>query len=270
MQEQFFKNNSLAESIWQKKYRNNNESFEEWLDRVSNKNKYIKNLIKQKKFIFGGRTLSNRGLIGSLSNCYTSGRVKDSLDDIMDTAKNIALTFKAQGGQGVSLTLIRPKGSIVNNRYQSDGIVPFMEIFDNVAANISQGGARRGALLMSIDICHAEAETFIKIKSDLHKINNANLSLEIDDNFMKMVEESYETNREPVLHIKQQYGVDNQYEIEYDIIPIKLFKLLCEYAYKYAEPGVLFMDRINKYNLNQFDSNYVIECTNPCNLLCTA
>lgn len=266
MEEKFFKTNELAKTIWQKKYRHNNETFSEWLNRITNHNPHIKKLILQKKFIFGGRTLSNRGLDGSLSNCYTSGRVQDSLDSIMDTAKNIALTFKAQGGQGVSLTLIRPKGTAVGNRYKSDGIVPFMEIFDNVAANISQGGARRGALLISLDICHAEAETFIKIKSDLHKINNANLSLEIDDKFMQIVDESYKTNTEPVLHIKQQYGTDDQYEIEYDIVPIKLFKLLCEYAHKYAEPGVLFMDRINKYNLNEFDPNYVIECTNPCGM----
>lgn len=266
MQTTEFFTSELSKQIWEKKYRHNNETFEQWLLRVSNNKKHIKRLILEKKFIFGGRTLSNRGLSGSLSNCYTSGRVNDSLDAIMDTAKNIALTFKAQGGQGVSLTLIRPKGSIVGNRYKSDGIVPFMEIFDNVAANISQGGARRGALLMSLDICHAEAETFIKIKSDLHKINNANLSLEINDKFMQMVDDSYKTNSEPVLHAVQRYGVDKQYEIKYDVIPIKLFKLLCEYAYKYAEPGVLFMDRIYKYNLNEFDPNYVIEGVNPCGI----
>ena len=142
MKEEFF-DSQLAREIWEKKYRNNNESFDEWLNRISGNNEAIKKLILQKKFIFGGRILSNRGLTGSLSNCYTSGHVGDSLDEIMDVAKNIALTFKAQGGNGVSLSLIRPKGSMINNRYKSDGIVPFMEIFDNVAANISQGGSRR-------------------------------------------------------------------------------------------------------------------------------
>lgn len=264
MQTTEFFTSELSKQIWEKKYRHNNETFEQWLLRVSNNKKHIKRLILEKKFIFGGRTLSNRGLSGSLSNCYTSGRVNDSLDAIMDTAKNIALTFKAQGGQGVSLTLIRPKGSIVGNRYKSDGIVPFMEIFDNVAANISQGGARRGALLMSLDICHAEAETFIKIKSDLHKINNANLSLEIDNKFMRMVQLSYRDQQEHCMTLIQSYGDNNQYKITYTIVPIQLFKLLCKYAHQYAEPGVLFMDRINKYNLNEFDPNYVIECTNPC------
>lgn len=263
--EQFF-TTELSKVIWEKKYRNNNETFNEWLNRVSGRNIHIKKLILEKKFIFGGRILSNRGLTGSLSNCYTSGQVQDSLEDIMDVTKKIALTFKAQGGQGISLTLIRPKDCLINGRYKSDGIVPFMKIFDNIAANISQGGSRRGALLMSLNICHAEAETFIKIKSDLHKINNANLSLEINDDFMQTVKDSYNTNTDLTLHIKSHYGDDDEYTIEYDIVPIKLFKLLCAYAHKYAEPGVLFMDQINKYNLNEFDKNYTIECTNPCGI----
>lgn len=142
MKEEFF-TSQLAREIWEKKYRNGDETFDSWLNRISGNNDKIKKLILEKKFIFGGRILSNRGLSGSLSNCYTSGHVGDSLDEIMDVAKNIAVTFKAQGGQGVSLSLIRPKGSMIGNRYKSDGIVPFMEIFDNVAANISQGGSRR-------------------------------------------------------------------------------------------------------------------------------
>ena len=258
-----FFTSELAEQIWEKKYRHNGESFEKWLHRISNGNKRIQKLILDKKFIFGGRTLSNRGLDGSLSNCYTIGHVNDSLSDIMDVAKQIALTFKAQGGQGVSLSLIRPKGTSIAHRYQSDGIVPFMEIFDTVAANISQGGARRGALMMSLDITHQEAETFIKIKSDLHKINNANLSLEIDDAFMSFVELYYRTGTVETLLVKREY---NDYIVEYEIIPIELFKLLCKYAHQYAEPGVMFITEMNRYNLNQHDQDYQINCTNPCGL----
>ena len=258
----FFKS-ELSKQIWEKKYRNGDESFNEWLDRVSGHNKKIRKLIEEKKFIFGGRTLANRGLTGSLSNCYTSGCVGDSLDEIMDIAKNIALTFKAQGGQGVSLSLIRPKGSIINGRFKSDGIVPFMEIFDTVAANISQGGARRGALLMSLDITHQEAETFMSIKTDLNKINNANLSLEITDDFMYYIDEYYTKGLTKTMTIQQTYAADTEV-IEYTITPINLFKILCKHAWECAEPGVLFMDTINKYNLNEFDPNYTIECSNPC------
>ena len=124
---------------------------------------------------------------GSYSNCYSHGYVPDSLEGIMQVAHNIALTFKAQGGQGVSLSKIRPKGATINGQFESDGIVPFMEIFNTVTESISQGGSRKGALMMSIDIWHPEASKFITIKSDLNKINKANLSLEIDDNFMNEV-----------------------------------------------------------------------------------
>lgn len=266
-QKKFF-TSELAEQIWEKKYRHNGESFEKWLYRISNGNKRIQKLILDKKFIFGGRTLSNRGLDGSLSNCYTIGHVNDSLNDIMDVAKQIALTFKAQGGQGISLSLIRPKGSLINGRYQSDGIVPFMEIFDSVANNISQGGSRRGALMLSLDITHKEAETFIKIKSDLHKINNANLSLEVTDDFMKLVELYYTEGKTEKLLVFQKFG--NETSIEYEVVPIELYKLMCKYAHGYAEPGTMFITEMNRYNLNQHDPNYKINCTNPCNLLCTA
>ena len=186
--ENWLNNDQLAIDIWNRKYRNNNETLDEWFDRVSGGNEKLKKLIIAKKFLFGGRTLANRGTNkGSFSNCYSSGFVEDSLDSIMTVAKNIAMTYKAQGGQGLSLSKIRPKGSLINGTFKSDGIVPFMEIFNTITESISQGGARKGALLMSLDINHPEAETFMKIKSDLKRINKANLSMEIDDDFMDRV-----------------------------------------------------------------------------------
>ena len=140
-------NNELGVSIWQRKYQHNNETFEQWLDRVSQGNQHIRAMIKDKRMLFGGRTLSNRGLNnGSMSNCYSIGYVPDSLEGILDIAKKIGLTFKAQGGQGLSLSKIRPKGSMIGDRFQSDGIVPFMEIFNTVTASVSQGGSRKGRL----------------------------------------------------------------------------------------------------------------------------
>ena len=234
------KDNTLGISIWEKKYRQNNESFDEWLDRVSGKNTKIRELIKQKKFLFGGRTLSNRGTKkGSLNNCYSIGYVPDSLDGIMDVATKIAMTFKAQGGQGLSLSKIRPKGSLINNTFKSDGIVPFMEIFNTVTESVSQGGSRKGALMMSLDINHPEIETFMTIKSDHQKITKANLSVEIDDSFMKKVTQG-------------------------DVDANHIFDILCEQACKHAEPGVLFTDKLRNYNLMQCIDSYQIETTNPC------
>lgn len=236
--------NQLSYDIWNKKYRYNNENFEEWLDRVSGGKEHIRILIKAKKFLFGGRTLANRGTDrGSYSNCYSHGYIEDSLEGIMDAAKNIAMTFKAQGGQGLSLSKIRPKGSSIAGKFKSDGIVPFMEIFNTVTESVSQGGSRKGALLMSLDINHPEAETFMTIKSDLKKINKANLSVEIDDAFMERVKAGdTEANR--------------------------LFNILCEQACKYAEPGVIFTNRFRNYNLMEFVDSYQIETCNPCGKYC--
>ncbi len=94
---EYFKNDELALTIWNNKYRYNNESFEEWLTRVSGNQPVIKSLIKDKKFIFGGRTLANRGVKdGSYSNCYSIGYVPDDLPSILDVNTKIALTYKAQ------------------------------------------------------------------------------------------------------------------------------------------------------------------------------
>lgn len=190
--------------------------------------------------MFGGRTLANRGTNkGSYSNCYSEGFVPDSLDGIMDTAKHLAMTYKAQGGQGISLSKIRSKGASIGGKFKSDGIVPFMEIFNTVTESVSQGGSRKGALLMSLDINHPEAETFMTIKSNLKKINKANLSMEIDNRFMEKV-------------------------ISGDSNANRLFDILSEQACKYAEPGVIFTNRFRNYNLMEFVDEYQIETCNPC------
>ena len=234
-EQEWLKNNKLSLDIWNNKYRYNNEAFDEWLDRVSGNNKKIKELIRAKKFLFGGRTLANRGIegSGSYSNCYSIGYVPDSLDGIMDVATKIALTFKAQGGQGLSLSKIRPRGSLIGGKFKSDGIIPFMNIFNTVTESISQGGSRKGALMMSIDANHPQALDFITIKEDLNKINKANLSVEISNEFMNNPNE-------------------------------EVFNAVCKSSWKSAEPGILFTDRLRNYNLMEFVDEYQIETTNPC------
>ena len=256
-------NNQLGQDIWQRKYRHNNESFEEWLDRVSAGDNELRKLIIEKKFLMGGRTLANRGLnnAGSLFNCYSRGYIEDDYYDIMDAAKDIGITFKAQGGQGISLTKLRPKGTPIKTEYYSDGIVPFMKIFNEVTAGTSQGGARKGALMLSIDARHKEAETFIKIKSKEGEIEKANLSLELDDEFMRAVEKYYDTGEVVTLHEKRNYS---GHEIEYDVTPIEIFKMLVDNCYDWADPACLFTNKFRNYNLMQFDEDYEIETCNPC------
>mgnify|MGYP002621579757 CR=1 FL=1 len=250
--------NELSIDIWKNKYRYKDESLDEWFKRVSSGNPVIERLIKDKKFIFGGRTLSNINTkkSGSYSNCYSHGYVPDSLEGIMQVANNIALTFKAQGGQGVSLSKIRPKGALIKGQFESDGIIPFMEIFNTVTSSISQGGSRKGALMMSIDIWHPETAKFITIKSDLNKINKANLSLEIDDEFMVAVEKK-------VTELHRTFNYEGG-SFEYTVNPVELFNLICQQAWDYAEPGILYTNRFRNYNLMEYIDDYQIETSNPC------
>ena len=253
---EWLNDNKLSLDIWSNKYRFEDETFEAWLDRVSGGNNDIKRLIREKKFLFGGRTLANRVVpnSGSFSNCYSIGYVPDSLNGIMDVAHKIAMTFKAQGGQGLSLSKIRPKGSLIAGQYPSDGIVPFMNIFNTVTESVSQGGSRKGALMMSIDVWHPEAETFIKIKEDLNKINKANLSVEVDNDFMEHVL----AGSDQLVEHKSVLGD------LYTINPTRIFNTICESAWRSAEPGILFVNRLRNYNVMEFVDDYQIETTNPC------
>lgn len=262
--EEWLNYNQLGIDIWSKKYRYKDETFEHWLDRVSNGNKEIRRLILERKFLFAGRTLANRGTNNgaNFSNCFTKGAVNDSLNDIMKVCTDIALTFKKQGGQGLSLSKIRPKGAPIQGQHQSDGIVPFMELFNQVTATIQQGASRRGALMMSIDIWHKQAAEFITIKSDLQKINNANLSLECNDEFWQIVEQSLKEDREII--VEREFTCGNGEVIKYDVCPVKLFKLICLNAWKHAEPGVFYHNRFCNYNLMEKDDEYEIVTSNPC------
>lgn len=253
----------LGYDIWEKKYRTNNESFDEWLDRVSGGDPAVRQLIEEKKFLPGGRTLSNRGRDnhGSLFNCYSRGFIEDDYDDIMQAGVDIGKTFKAQGGQGVSLSKLRPKGAPIGDSYTSDGIIPFMKIYNEITAGTSQGGSRKGALMISLDARHAEAMDFITVKSGSDIIEKANLSLEVDDEFMEAVKKFYETGEQVILHEKRDYS---GHVVEYDVVPIKVFNAMVDNCYDWGDPACLFVNRFRHYNLMEFVPDYKIETCNPC------
>lgn len=266
VQEWLGSDNKLGIDIWEKKYCYNGESFDEWLDRVSGGNDDLRKIIQERKFLFGGRTLANRatGKKGSFSNCYSRGFVKDDLNDLMQADTDIALTFKAQGGQGISLSKLRPKGCGINNgQFESDGIIPFMEIYNRTTESISQGGSRKGALIMTLDIWHKEAADFITIKSEEGRIQKANLSLEIDDEFMECVKKYYETGEVVKKTIRREYEGN---VVEYEVIPIDLYKLMMQKAYDWAEPGCIYTNRFRNYNLMENIPAYQIESCNPCGI----
>lgn len=263
------KDNKIGIDTLNRKYRHGNEDLDAWLDRVSAGDNELRKLIFEKKILLGGRTLANRGIDNSANyfNCFSRGFIEDDYKDIMQAAVDIGITFKSQGGQGLSLSKLRPKGAPIGKEYTSDGIVPFMKIYNEVTAGTSQGGSRKGALMISIDARHKEALAFIHIKSEEGLIEHANLSLEIDDEFMEAVIAYYETGERVVLHEKRNYS---GHIVEYDVVPIEVFKALVDNCYDWADPAALFVNRFRNYNLMQYDNDYQIETSNPCKQNCKA
>jgi ribonucleoside-diphosphate reductase alpha chain len=253
----WLKENELSYTIWDKKYRANNESFDAWLDRVSGKNDILRELIRKKKFLFGGRVLANRGLDNNSSyfNCYCHGYVDDDYSKIMDVAKNLGLTYKKQGGQGINLSKIRPKGSKISGGFTSDGIIPFMKLFNQVTESTSQGGARKGAHIQILNANHKDIYDFIHVKDDLNQITSANLSVSVDNEFMgNYVEGTCYDVVFPYAHGNLEYGVN----------PEKIMKEIAKQAWDNGEPGVIYWDKFTNYNLMQHINAYQIEGSNPC------
>lgn len=260
------KDNKLGIDIWNKKYRHDDESLDEWFDRVSSGDEQLKNYLQQKKILLGGRAMANRGTDTGTGyfNCYSYGYVEDSYKEIMQAAMDIGLTFKGQGGQGISLSKLRPKGTSIGRKFTSDGIIPFMKIFNEVTAGTSQGGARKGALMISLDARHKEALNFIHVKSQEGLIEKANLSLEIDDGFMEAIEHYYQTGEKIILHEKRSYSGHN---IEYDVDPVEVFEALVDNCYDWGDPAVLYTQFFRNFNIMEFDDDYQIETANPCGSL---
>lgn len=254
--------NQLGVDIWERKYRYENETFDEWIKRVSGGNSEIANLIKEKKFLFGGRILANRGLENkgrkiSLSNCYVIEPPEDNIESIFDCAKKLARTYSRGGGCGVDISKLAPKGARVNNAAkETTGSVSFMDLYSMVTGLIGQNG-RRGALMLSLSCEHPDLEEFIGIKSDLDRVTKANISIRITDKFMAAVK-----NRTPftLSFTRLETGETITKEID----AYEMFHKMCEMNWDYAEPGMLFWDRINNWNLLSCDDEFEYAGTNPC------
>ena len=143
------KDNKLGIDIWNRKYRDGDETFDEWLDRVSGGDLKVRQLIVEKKFLFGGRILANRGLEKkgrkvSFSNCYVMSPPKDSIESIFDCAKEIARTYSYGGGCGVDISNLAPRGAKVRNAAkETSGSVSFMDLYSLVTGLIGQNGRRK-------------------------------------------------------------------------------------------------------------------------------
>ena len=254
--------NQIGMDIWEKKYRYNNESFDEWVDRVSGGDEDIKELILSKKFLFAGRILSNRGTQKggrkvTYSNCYVIPPPEDSLESIFDCAKNLARTFSYGGGCGIDISKLSPKGAHINNAAkETSGAISFMDLYSLTTELIGQNG-RRGALMISISCDHPDIEDFITIKSDLDKITKANLSIRVTNEFMMAVEND---STYTLSFTREETGE----EIKKTIKARELFDKFCYMNWDYGEPAFLFWDRVKSYNLLSEDDAFEYAGVNPC------
>lgn len=254
--------NQIGIDIWEKKYRYNNESFDEWVDRVSGGDEDVKELILSKKFLFAGRILSNRGtqIDGrkvTYSNCYVIPPPEDSLESIFDCAKSLARTFSYGGGCGIDISKLSPKGAHINNAAkETSGAISFMDLYSLTTELIGQNG-RRGALMISISCDHPDIEDFITIKSDLDKITKANLSIRVTDKFMRAVEND---STYTLSFTREETGE----EIKKTIKARELFDKFCYMNWDYGEPAFLFWDRVKSYNLLSEDNAFEYAGVNPC------
>jgi len=225
----------------------------------------IYNVLKGFKYIVpqGGPMtgIGNDYQIGSLSNCFVIGNDgnSDSYGGVMKVDEEQVQLMKRRGGVGHDLSHIRPKGSPVkNSALTSTGIVPFMERYSNSTREVAQDG-RRGALMLSVSIKHPDAEQFIDAKMDGTKVTGANVSVRIDDDFMKAVKAGTD--------YKQQYPINSdspKYTSKVDAK--KIWNKIIHNAWKSAEPGILFWDTIINESIPDCyaDLGFKTVSTNPC------
>ncbi|OYW53926.1 MAG: ribonucleoside-diphosphate reductase, adenosylcobalamin-dependent [Hyphomicrobium sp. 32-62-53] len=204
-------------------------------------------------FLPAGRILAGAGTGRevTLFNCFVMGRIEDDLASIFDNVKEAALTMQQGGGIGHDFSTLRPKGALVRSiGADASGPVSFMDVWDAMCRTIMSAGARRGAMMATLRCDHPDIEAFIDAKSDPARLRNFNLSVLVTDAFMDAVARDAPW---PLMF-------DGQVYLE---IPARgLWERLMRATYDYAEPGVIFIDRVNRQNnLGYLEA---IHATNPC------
>ena len=259
--------NEVSQNILKSKYYHIGETKpQEFIDRVTS---IFSAEVKERMHTYlqdgsvcpAGRTLYATGAKGkfksSLSNCYIMPSPADNLESIFQINGEIARIFSYGGGIGVNISNLRPKDSVVNNAANtSTGSVSFLKIFDATGEVISQNG-RRGAMMIGLNCDHPDIYEFLHIKQNNEKLASMNISILFKDDFMEAVVN------------------DTDYELKFDVEAtgqkirktIKasdFFDEYCRTQWDWGDPGALFVDRLNNYNLLSGYDDYKIEITNPC------
>jgi ribonucleoside-diphosphate reductase alpha chain len=213
-------------------------------------------LLEDWRFVPGGRILFGAGQPrkSTLLNCYFFKIREDSIEAIFDWCKEAARTYSFGGGVGTDISVLRPRGAPVNNSaIYSSGSVSFMELLSTTTGTIGQAG-RRGALMITIGVDHPDVADFINVKRDLKRVNYANISVKITDDFMRAVE----TDGDFLLHFK-----NDKVEVNRTVRAREVWKSLIKGAWLSAEPGVLFWDTIKRDSTTEYNGMEV-QGVNPC------
>ncbi|MBL6840389.1 MAG: adenosylcobalamin-dependent ribonucleoside-diphosphate reductase [Rhodobacteraceae bacterium] len=205
------------------------------------------------KFLPAGRIIAGSGTARNVTlfNCFVMGVIPDSMSGIFDMLKEAALTMQQGGGIGYDFSTIRPKGSVVKGiAADASGPVSFMDVWDSMCRTIMSAGSRRGAMMATMRCDHPDIEEFIDAKSDSKKLRMFNLSVLVSDAFMEALKKG------------EDWALTFNDKIYKVIKATDLWDKIMRATYNYAEPGVIFIDRINEANNLRYCET--ITATNPC------
>lgn len=257
---------SISKEVHAMKYRMEGESFKEGVSRFASALKdgedhyyKIRDILLNQAFMGGGRTQAAIGAPRRVTpfNCFVSENIDDSLDSIMDRAKDSAQTMRVGGGIGYCFSDLRPRHDrIVSLDSKSSGPISFMNIFNAVCDTISSAGHRRGAQMGVLRIDHPDIEEFIHAKQNNTNLKAFNLSIAITDKFMGQVIRVTDTGQDELFDLIFEGRIYKQVSVK------NLWEEVMRSTWDWAEPGVLFIDRINAANNLYYCET--LKATNPC------
>lgn len=254
----------LSQEIHAEKYREPGESFREAMGRVAasladGPEHYheFRDILLDMRFMPGGRIQAAMGTAKTVTayNCFVSGTIADSFVHgdgcIMDMAKEAAATMRMGGGIGYDFSTLRPRGALIKKlRSASSGPLSFMEIFDAVCRCVASSGHRRGAQMGVLRVDHPDIMEFLDAKTNNHKLTGFNISVAVTDKFMQALE------------LGRPFELQFNGETYQEVDPAAVWEKIMRTTWDWAEPGVLFIDRINQDNNLRYCET--IAATNPC------